>query len=583
MNDIIRIGFLGASKLGKTTIIALLAARLAKIQLIAMALGDSGRTKITTEYRFRKDWYGDDTKSAEVTFIRVDRWGITNFMRGLNGERQLDEFTESDIRFVTNHLFRILDITDYKDADPVAYLSTRMDKGWSEDLILTNPISLDDLRKLLNYGKIDKFIKRIEVSVPPAFESSKDVVIRDTRGLLDIEVDLDKGVINTDFSPSNLGLENLDAIVFVCSENYEAGAEVLYKKLLSELMNGLPIFFIKNRYDNLFEYYEDNRPDDDIKDYISDIQSGKIKNFKRFDSKFKETYKFLENFGITVQDDDKTWHLVDNYFEDESTIKFAVPMCESILDLSTDSDINKKDVDDVQSYVESIIEESDVKFCSGMVLGMFEMIFNKLDNFFASVHKLFSSGEAKNIVANALSALGSIVDSGINSYVANNGNMFVPRVMGWSQAIVVARINDSTNYDVLGPKDGITTRDGNCYSYGPTLALAVACKRCLGKAVSSINISDHIKDDNGNNIFPDMSVVMENRMFRKGLWYLIYNRMIDTDATFRGESFVNRFEIRNDIENVVAQSDKFRNIMINDMTKFILAEMNGLNYSAIIR
>lgn len=606
VKDIIKLALLGSSRLGKTTLIALLAGKLAKAQLIALSLGKSGRTRTTVDYLFRSDWYGDNVKGVEVTSIYVDKWSIINYMQDYlyvkeqankpaettevaveemiveNSEEMLkapvkkkrpiknglfETLSESESKFLRTVIFETFGFNGFEDSeDPVKYVESKLKNEFSNELDISEEIPLDKLKKILNFGKIDKIIKRVVISVAPAFRADFNVLIRDTRGLLDLELDDENKITNTDISPRDIGLDDLDAIVMVCSENYEANMDRLYKRLLSEVMKSIPIFFIKNRVNYLFEYYEDNRKDSSIKAYIHDIQNGKISMFKSLSNNFLETYSFLANFGVTFQDDSKQWHLKDWQCNDESRIKFCVPMCDSLLNFSTDSDTEKVSAISKQQEIYAILDNPDIAFCSNMVINVFEIILFMLDEFFNDVGNLFKSSSAKQSIVDAMSSLYDKVSDEINDYANEYRSKYIPRITGWSQTEILDTINDSTDYTILGPRDGIVTRAGADYVYGPTVALAVACKRYL------YDMSEHLPVDKS---------LSNSELFKKGIQYIIYHCMADLDATYRGELFINRYEIRDSIRSVLSDPEKFKRVMFSDMQEYIFKKMQEFDYSTV--
>ena len=283
---------MGTTKCGKTTSIAVLT-NVPQL-IINLASGDDGRTKTTVEYHIVQE-----TECNGIFIEDVDLFE-QNIMGSVDGN--LEKYNVQIKKYKV--LSDVLKLTTLDEGQNVKeYIKKQIESLKGE------PANEKLLKKLMCSETIDTFVRKLILRVPAKLELALflkdqhiDLRIRDTRGLLDVVLN-DDIKAQTSKSLSELGLDNLDGIVFFCSDEYPNIVAELYKDTLKSVFEALPVFLVHNRTDFMFEMFSmnDQKPIlDNVQSMVESVQCGNHQIFKPESTaaKSNSTFRLLEKLKI---------------------------------------------------------------------------------------------------------------------------------------------------------------------------------------------------------------------------------------------------------------------------------------------
>lgn len=242
----ITLAIIGTTKSGKTTSIAMLTNVSDRILKIASD-EKYGRTGTTVEYHI--------VPQAENDCIRIEHLDcfVQNIMGSADGN--VDKYNEQVKKHkILSDVFKLSQLSKDSTVDEVRKYITQQMEG-----LINQPASDELLKALMCSQNIDNFVRKIVLSVPAnplldAFLNEKkiDLRIRDTKGLLDIDMNQDPKS-QTSKSLYDLGLDGLNGVIFFVIKSYPNCVQDLYRDTITSVLKSVPIFLVNNQTDFMFE------------------------------------------------------------------------------------------------------------------------------------------------------------------------------------------------------------------------------------------------------------------------------------------------------------------------------------------
>lgn len=516
---------LGMTKSGKTTGIAALTKY--PDVLIGLSAGDSGRTKTTVQYHFLPEM----EKAIQVEEIVLHEGKLIEDLKNdpkcLKQDSILKEFLEPE------KLGENDNVTEYV-REGIRKLETA-------------ELSNDQFKQLLCTEAIDQYVKRITLRVPAQekfaeflSDSEIDLNIRDTRGLLDIALESnDKNKIRMQ-SLSELGLEDLDGVLFFCSESYPNIIQDLYRDVFTTVFKSVPIFLIArdNLLYNIFKGNGKSMSYENVEFIVQAIREEKLGIYSDTEQQFfLNTFKLMENFEITKRNEEKQcYEFTDTYFEREK-IEFLFPSSVSLKSCSKDTDFGEA------------VQEEDFKFYQMMaVISCMQMI-GMICKLQENIGKVLTSGAASECLKKSSEEQGRRLWDDFNKYnfyhTSLNATKYVkPQFEEVSINRLETDIKDPT-IPLLGERNGITTKDEDgSWKYPTTAVTAVTSKQWIFELISRITLQEDIKDPvTGEVLFPNLkgNVQAQKKLLKHALYNILYKQYIDSEAMIYYYLFVNRY------------------------------------------
>lgn len=548
---------MGTTKCGKTTSIAVLT-NVPQL-IIKLASGDDGRTKTTVEYHIVQE-----TEYNGIFIEDVDLFE-QNIMSSVDGN--LEKYNAQIKKYKV--LSDVLKLTTLVEGQNVKEHIKRQIENLKGE-----PANEKLLKKLMCSETIDTFVRKLILRVPANLalalflkDQNIDLRIRDTRGLLDIMLNNDLKS-QTSKSLSELGLDNLDGIVFFCSDTYPNIVTELYKDVLKSVFESLPVFLVHNRTDFMFEMFSFNgqKPTtDNVKSMMDDIQGEKHQFFKpeAVAAKSKSTFELLTqlNIGKFYEDksDNKKFEFNDSYFTNER-IQFLLPSCTSL-----------------SQTANNFLGKSDFEFYTLTVISSFEKMLNMISVLHEGMELIFKANIARNIVITEnntrIQELTDDFSHYDNSYVGYRATSFTkPQLQYLSCSDINNDIaNSSLNGSRIGPRGGITTMNNGKLRYATTAVVAVTARRWITYLISRISLKNPLVDSNGKSIFDSTVTTLEiqQNLLRKALLNRLYKNYTDTEATIQYYLLVNRNYAVNAINNTCKQNNSIDDVVTDIVNNFI--------------
>ena len=527
----ISLAYFGETKCGKTTGIAALTN--IPEQIIKLASGDNGRTKTTVQYHI--------VAQLEKNTIIIEN--IELFELNILGSYTGDVNKYNEQLKKNSILKKVFGLSELTEKDNVKEYV--LDKVKQLENV---PISLTKLKELMCSEKIDNFIRRLTVKVPAQDNIAKylkmnnvDLFIRDTRGLLDIALQDNNGKNQTSKSLRELGLEDLDGIVFFCSNSYPNIIQDLYKDTFESVFKSVPVFLI-DRVEMLFEIFKmNNQPTNytNIKSLIDSIQNGEHPLCTNIETKFYPTFELMEHFDITRVDKQACTVSFKDTFFNQQKVEFLLPNCNSLTTLSIfDKNIENefKDSEDFLFY-----QLMSVVSC----IKMLNMICKLQD----SMQLLLQGSVASDYLWNVYTSNNTIalLEKDFNLYDNSRGSTTYVRPQ--FDSITSARIKqdiDDVNIELLGSRGGITTLNNGKLRYPTTAVTAVTSRKWISMLISKIKVTSDLKKPNSNDLlFENLkgNIPAQGILLRNTLYSVLYKKFTDVDATIQYYLIIDRYKV----------------------------------------
>lgn len=400
--------------------------------------------------------------------------------------------------------------------------------------------NIQEIFDIINNKKIIKFIRNIKLCIPTKKQvlkllvvyGFKYIVLRDTRGFLDIDIKEDIKQIPT---IEEMSLEGINACILMNGQNTvipNFGRE-FYGEFVKSIFESVPTIIVERSAvlgDRLETVLESGN--ELTEEYIKEqMENSKVK--KR---NFKEINKWLNELGIIDKNNECVNNLIGNHKIEliipevsdieEDTCKSIYERCSLILLEEVLSKLSKFR-DNLQRIVHFFDEEKNILF----IENTFDRIFNKI-------------------------WLGEIIRE-YNCYGSHNQIVRPVLAEYFKKDILDGLVKDR----LLGPRGGITTRDSsNIYRYGATGVCAVTSLKLIDKIIKNLSndkdfleeLKNTIEDtsDNDNLIKLYVYEIQE---------FLKYALLISTDekANFSSYSIIDRYFVVNAVKSMKKEWEKY--------------------------
>lgn len=522
MKKKLTIAFMGLSKGGKTSFINSLSYN--PLKMLPVHASNEARTKITVNYE-----YVPYTNNYEV-LIKNIKWNYPRI--ACSGDyKNFDEYNKNvrENEFYKKLGLREIDCTDNMYSNLKDQLSN-----------IEANISINDVISLINMEGIDEYITTLKIEVPAneylssiLKENEMTLVFRDTRGLLDLIIEDGKNnTKNIHMKPlSELGLDGIDAIIFMSGGNFQDSIAKIYKRMLRIVMNAVPIFLT----------YED----ESIRDIrINTVESAKniIDKEKfsgdeyRFEERFFDVLEFFENIGIVNNIEGSIEFSTFNYFN-KCDIEYLFPKCDYLSKIKMRKSVKENPLDD-DSYV-------NYTYFTSYIIGD---IIKKLLEYYNDIYKSLV-GDLLDSIRNHIFMFKEDVCQDFRKYInADSQTSYVrPRVTYSSYNDISKKMCDK-KVEILGTYNGITTMNGNEMKYIAPAVLGVTMEKALREWINKPYFYDNMKSI--SNLIDCKEKDRVIKTIKKALSYVLQKRLVDYWATIQGYNFINRHIIKDNIEEI---------------------------------
>lgn len=517
------LALIGPTKQGKTTYIASLAE--APDTLINCSRGDSNRTKVTIAYHF------DIDSESGVTIERVEFFSERFSFVGVSPEERISKFNEL---MSSRSGGKLLSQLGFAKASPGANLTGHIDtviKSY-EDRAVDEQL----LKTLITTEGIDKYVKRVTLKVKPNEELSKalketntDLFIRDTKGLLDIMVTDDNKIQNIP-SLSDLGLDNLDGVIFFAAHAIPNIVQTLYEDTLKNVLKAVPVFLVARDAD-LICWYRTIYPDINKENIIEFLTNLRDKNhqlaaYDDITTKFFHgTISLFESDNLHIMENGE---FCDTFFP-LNEVEFLVP---------TVTELQHKNCD-----TKSAVQSENFRFFRQASTQSLCIMLNMIYKLFANMQKLSIAAATQFLNAHEDYKENEILPNDISKYHYSTTYYMRPQLTYCTAEDIACQITDP-NCDLLGPRGGITTtnNDGSL-RYPATAVLAVTTRRYISRLIYDTAINDEIRT-----LFDGIDDTMLTKLLHKTLWCYLY-RFTDSYASIQQYLIVDRYEVTAGIRN----------------------------------
>ncbi|PNQ84226.1 hypothetical protein [Paenibacillus polymyxa] len=508
------IAALGLTKAGKTSFITSLVKKLEKI--ISLFLGDMNRTKVTVDYHFVSSLASkeEDLMIEDIQFriSAISKSSVEQF----NNEVQ------------KNPIYKILKLQAINENEAFEEKLLEMLDHFQEG------ITPKDLAKILNTEGIDEYIKKITVLVEATDALASvldnleiDLYMRDTRGLMDLALqEQEDGTKITNIrSLNDLGLDGLSGVLFFCSrDGYTNNILQIYEDTLKNVFKSVPIFLVRRSEILPLACKILGAPNnvEETIEFTQTMQNGENHFFPSYElDNFQTTLKLLNDLNITYLK--QTQYVFRDLYFDQNRMEFLVPDSASLTSASTVNNV----IFDVSSEDYNLFQLFSMA-CMSQVL---EMI-NELHKF---MERLVSDGITKYIQSNKQYII-NLITQDLKKYdlIGIDTEIVRPQLEAYSSKNLCDLIVDS-NYEVLGPRGGITTPRNGVLRYASTAVLAVSSKRAIDHLIEKVSEINNITSSLNN-----ISLDKQLSLIKKALNFILYRNFVDIYATVQNYVIVPR-------------------------------------------
>ncbi len=560
------LAILGQTKFGKSTLLALLSNIF--LRLLRIFSKTNGRTKTLTEY-----WYDRNNEGDEIYVEDIDvRWekclgGIQNDVKAYN--ENLEKNT------ILIKVLRLSPLTD--DANPRKYVEKQL-KGF-----MNRPVSDDEIAQLLCTPGLDNFIRKVTLRVPAnnilkvyMEEKNVDIIIRDTKGLLDVS--MDEGLKKTNANLTEVGLDGIDGAILGCNDSYPNVIQELYEDILKNVFKSVPTFFV-SRDKRMFNTFgkKDDFTKEEVETFINGIQNNENPDYEDADDEFfRETYKLFNSLGIMQKDLDGEYSFSEVYFGRNQT-QFIMPSSKSLARFGTG------DLTD-----EQLSSSTDLRFLQTVVSIIVLRMTDLIVSFRTSVTKLKSEEYACKFMLDAAQRVkGELMEDFAKYDNASRGYDSTiycrPQLQSVSKDDIESTIDDASQ-DILGVYGGITTRNNGRLRYFATAVVAVSSRKWLDHIISAVEVKNDICDADGHPLFSGLSgnYAIQTRFVKSILRNCLYHDYTDNNAAIQSHLCVDRYKAVFGIEerrNAPTLQNAFEQtveIIVNDFCRSLSTSEVGI-------
>lgn len=545
----IRLANMGTTKCGKTTSLAVLTDVSDIINQLAQS--DDGRTKTTVEYHIVPQ-----TEEKGILIEKIDLFE-QNIMGSADGNveeynLQLDKFGVLKSVFDLKPLNRGQNVREY-----IRQQVCKLEGGF---------VGINQLKKLMCSETIDRFVRKLTLRVPAhqnlvlfLKEKNIDLRVRDTRGLLDIVLSKDLKS-QTSKSLLELGLDNLDGVIFFCSGEYPNVIAELYEEILKSVFESIPIFLFHNKTDFMYENFTTNgQPvtSENVESMIKQIQEKTHPIFKEKTilGKSRPTFKLMEQLQIGSFENG-VFSFKNTYFANE-TVQFLLPTCVSLDEVLTDGSTS-----------------DEFAFYQATTLISYKKTIDMILQLHDGMDKIFSANIAQNIIKHINMQLKDTLENDFSKYNnACNGYHSTRFVRPQLTYLTIDQINNdisNNEYQPLGSRGGITTQDGGKLRYATTAVVAVTARKWITHLISNIVLEEPLKDINGDFVFDNTKTTpdIQQILLRKALLDKLYKQYTDIAATIQYYLIINRDTVVEGIKNTCKENNTLYDVITEIVSLF---------------
>lgn len=369
----------------------------------------------------------------------------------------------------------------------------------------------------------NRFLRRIKVIVPPvdefvSFFSGKDIslVLRDTRGLLDIDAE---EATKVQFrTMQELGIDGIDAVLLLGTAAAFADTVNWYKKAYKSAFESVPIFImtrpdsVSTVYDIMYGIDDENVTIENVRDFLESAKKGNGKGFKEFPNTYLQCYRLLEMFEIGKLEGTDFRYNYKVYNNED--LRYVYPNSTTL----------------VQNGGSPDYDSADYKLYELIVFENLKDIVNKMvehNNFIEAIYNQIKTDFANKLQINA----------SVDMY---------PHYRNYNRTDVCSSI---LNGSILGPRDGIVTTEHGDVKYLGAVTSGVSSRIWLRNNIYSYAYSGVLKNPDGSDMVANMPKECRDNLVRMALFNII-EKNTDYQAYFQGYYFMNRYSVRTAISNI---------------------------------
>ena len=486
-----------------------------------MVLLSNCRTEVTV------DWtYSSDAKDIILKEILLNYQGVfgTDFKERISCEKFSEVLESEEGRYLRDTFglekqenLSSSELEKYVLDTIVGYVKTCDDKG---------------LAKLIKNRLSNRFLRRIKVVVPPVnefvnFFNEKEVslVLRDTRGLLDI--DPEEATKVPFRTMQELGIDGIDAVLLLGTAAPFADTIKWYKNAYKGAFESVPVFIMTrpDAVSMLYRFkYGNNVTVENVHDFLLAAKKGNEIGFDEFSNTFLQCYRLLEMFELG-QIEGLEFKYTYKVYNNED-LRYVYPNSTTLVQNGGKPDY---DSPDYQLY-EIIVFENLKDMINKMVEHnhFIEAIYNQIKIDFT------------------------------NTLQRNVSVPMYPDYRKYDRRDVCANILSGS---ILGPRDGIVTTEHGDVKYLGAVTSGVSSRIWLRDNVYSYEYSGILKNPDGSDMVPNMPKDCRDNLVRMALFNII-EKNTDYQAYFQGYYFINRYSVRDailSIRNNNTQGDALNN------------------------
>lgn len=494
------------TKGGKTTIAMALCHPFYRSKMVSLS---NCRTEVTV------DWtYDSEAKDIILQEILLNYQGVfgTEFKERISCEKFSEVLDSEDGKYLRDTFglekqenLSGSELEQYVLKTIVNYVNNCDDKGLA--VLIKNRLS-------------NRFLRRIKVVVPPvdefdSFFREKEIslVLRDTRGLLDIDPE---EATKVQFrTMQELGIDGIDAVLLLGTAAPFADTINWYKNAYKSAFESVPVFIMTrpDAVSMLYRFkYGNNVTVENVNDFLAAAKKGNEIGFDEFPNTFLQCYRLLEMFEIgKIEGIDFKY----NYkVYDNEDLRYVYPNSTTLVQNGGNPDYNSVDY----KLYELIVFEN----LKDMVNKMVEH-----NNFVEAIYNQIKTDFANMLQSNAC----------VSMY---------PDYRKYDRTDVCDNI---LNGSILGPRDGIVTTEHGDVKYLGAVTSGVSSRIWLRNNVYSYAYSGVLKNPDGSDMVANMPKECRDNLVRMALFSII-EKNTDYQAYFQGYYFINRYVVRTAISNI---------------------------------
>lgn len=510
------IALIGMSKGGKTSFINSLSYN--PKEMLAAHAKNEARTKITVNYEYVP--YGEIMKAVVISI----GWNKARIACG-GDYKNFDAYNKA---VEENKIYQKIGFKRICGVDNMFSELTQ------QILQIEKSMTVEKVMSIINIESIDEYITTITIQIPAnnylskmLLEKNMILVLRDTRGLLDLMIeDGNSNTKNIYLKPlAELGLDGINGIIFMCDGFFVDSIARIYSRMLKTVMNAVPVFLA----------YRDKIICDE---YIDAVQSArnilekKKKNSDMFESRFYDALYFLNNIGIVKNIDGEFEFATFNYF-DKLDVEYLFPECIYLSKVKMGKKVEENPLDDI-SYV-------NYTYYTTYIISD---IIKKLLDYYDNIFNVFKGNTLANVLRKHRYEFQQDVEKDFNKYGIVYHTEYARPQVDYEDYVSISDKMCNRNVDILGPRDGITSMNGRKMRYIASAVSGVTIERALRKWINKQTFYTEINTE---------SVLDDNKkadVIKKALSYVLQKRFVDYYATIQGYNCMNRYVIRDNIEEI---------------------------------